>query len=65
MRAVLQNQASGNWELDEILKFDIASAIEEARSSEVDSADSPETERKNHGVGAEAACGDPVGPGWM
>ena len=61
MHAMLCDQAAGEIAWQEVLKFNVAGAIGEARNCEINGTDSPEAKSENDCVGANAARGDPRG----
>ena len=51
----LRDELRGDWELEEVLKLDIAASIEETRRGVVDGTNSPEGQREDDRMGANAA----------
>src|SRR5579872_7075084 len=62
----LHDELRGDWELEEVLKLDVAASIKETRRGEIDGADTPQTECDDDCVGAKAArreaSGDAIEP---
>ena len=55
--AALRNQTRRDGKLDEILKFDVAGAVEDAGSREIDGADSPQADGQNRWPARECGVG--------